>query len=136
MDIELPEFMKADLWKKHLIGLYQKYWAELQQILGFEYYSSMFLRNKMDDARIANIFDEEYKEIEKRIYEAGKEIDTQERSGKSDYPKFQRTLGEIQKLQEMLQELNIKIIHHPNNQLEFLDMENKIILRTKKEINE
>jgi len=150
MDIELPEFMKTDLWRNKLIGLYQKYWADLQNLPSFKFGTSTFFVKTLEkivtkirsgsevshiatspQAKTIRKLERDINLLKKQMSEIEDKFDyLSDPERQSEYSEFKSILQILEILKAEFENLKIKVIHHPNNQLEFLDAENKIILKT------
>lgn len=150
MDIEFPEFVKSYLWRNYLIGLYQKYWGELQNLLGFKYKLPALLGERLGQivnqlcpdssirrespeplAKTARKLEKEFDILEKERSNVREKIeDMSEPDQKKDYSEFTALLKTLETVEKELKNLSVAILTHPNNQIEFVDTESKIVLKT------
>jgi len=151
MDIKLPESFERDLWRNKLIELYQKYWTELQGFSTFKFTRLFYLAEQLDKiatkihtnseesyisstprAKMVKKFQKEVDLLEKEITEIDDKFDMMpdsERQGECS--EFKSILQILETITRELENIKIKIIHNPNNTIDFLDVETKIILKNK-----
>lgn len=146
MAIELQNQIKQDLWRNHLVEIYEKYYSRLKNLMSFQLASLEFVGEKHTQFHRGIHFPEplvghmefadnqlkyERQAINTTVDGLKKQWEAlSEDKKREDYWGCVALLKVLEEIRKQLKEMGLEIIIHPNGQLEFLDAEIKIVLKT------
>lgn len=148
MNNQLSESMQQNLWRNHLVKLYSKYWSELQNAYCFQYGCPNLLAGKLGKiadkmcpsvtrydspqpaAKAARRLEKEADALGEERGKVGENFEKlSEHNQQKDLLEFKSTTKILEVIEEELGNLKVKIIIHPNREIEFVDMDTELVLK-------